>query len=176
MTNKRVQELFQKAIDICSNNGYKPNGLISYCFYSTDHTLFGRCIDYYNTRIHEHQSKIYINKDFAKKATENQVLEVLIHECLHSSVGCKEGHKGKWKEAAEKLNKLYNLKIDSTEDYVDNNGNDILDEKSIAKYVLQCTNCGFKCYYRTKCKTVKNYNNGNYHCPVCNRSQFKLIR
>ena len=176
MTNKKLQELFQKSIEICSENGYEPVKLVPYCFYSKDHNTYGKCYECYDNKGNICMTRIAINKELVKRGTEKQIFETLLHECVHSAVGYKEGHEGKWRRAIRKLNKLYNLKIKVSPIYRDDNGDKILDEFAIAKYCVICNKCYYSKYFFSECKTIEKYKNGDCRCPNCGNNHFAVMK
>ena len=167
MTNSEVQSIFQEAISMCEAVGYKPQKLYPVCKINSRKKAYGVCKEGRNSYTGEVVStEIGVSKYFVAKANKQQMLETLVHECLHSAVGAKCGHKGEWKTAAQKLNKLYGFDIECTSDYRDEQGNEILSNEQNCKYILKCPKCGKIFYYNRLCKAVKNPQ--NFVHPGCN--------
>lgn len=156
MTNSEVQSIFQEAISMCEAVGYKPKKLSPVCKINSRKKAYGVCKEGRNCYTGEVVStEISVSKYFVAKANKQQMLETLVHECLHSAVGAKCGHRGEWKLAANEMSIRYNLDIERTSDYRDEQGNEILANEQVAKYQLQCPKCGKIFYYNRLCKAVK---------------------
>lgn len=165
MTNSEVQSIFQEAISMCEAVGYKPQKLSPVCKINNRKRAYGVCKEGRNSYTGEVVStEIGVSKYFVAKANKQQMLETLVHECLHSAVGAKCGHKGEWKTAAQKLNKLYGFDIECTSDYRDEQGNEILSNEQNCKYILKCPKCGHEFYYNRLTKVVK-YPSLFHHTP-----------
>lgn len=167
MTNSEVQSIFQEAISMCEAVGYKPQKLYPVCKINSRKKAYGVCKeqrDRYTGAVVS--TEIGVSKYFVAKANKQQMLETLVHECLHSAVGGTCGHKGEWKLAANEMSIRYNLDIERTSDYRDEQGNKILANEQVAKYQLQCPKCGKIFYYNRLCKAVKNPQ--NFVHPGCN--------
>ena len=175
MTDSKVREIFNKAIQICEENGYKPVKLKPVCGYITRHNVYGICGERRYVSTGEVAStEIKINKVFVQNATEEQVLETLLHECLHSACGAKEKHGGKWKEAAKALNKRYGFNIETQSTFRDETGGTVATSKE-PKYVLQCKKCGYKYFFNRMCKTVENPSRYLCGCKDC-KGQIERIK
>ena len=172
MTNEKFQELLQKAIKICSDCGYDTKNIKTPC-YCTKKSCYGRCRWVYEGKDKPLGARIYVNKNLVENGTEKQVTEVLLHECLHGVFGQAENHGKEWTKAAKNINSIYGYNLNDRNDYFDKDGK-FIDPRIYAPYVIQCTKCGFKDYYYSKCKIVKNYDNGKYHCPDCGNNHFTL--
>lgn len=156
MTNSEVQSIFQEAISMCEAVGYKPQKLSPVCKINSRKKAYGVCKEGRNSYTGEVvYTEIGVSKYFVEKANKQQMLQTLVHECLHSAVGGTCGHKGEWKIAAQKLNRLYGFDIERTNSYQDEQGNNILANEQVAKYQLQCPKCGKIFYYNRLCKAVK---------------------
>lgn len=156
MTNNEVQAIFNEAISMCSAAGYKPQKLCPICKINSRKKAYAICKEGRNRWTGEVVStEIGVSKYFVAKANKQQMLETLVHECLHSAVGAKQGHKGQWKIAADKVSRLYGLDIERTSNYKDEQGNGILSNEQNAKYILKCPKCGKKFYFNRMSKTVK---------------------
>lgn len=164
MTDSKVQEIFNMAVQICEENGYKPIKLVPKCGYTTRQNVFGVCAErrYKGTK-EVIYTKISVNKKFAEKANEQQMLNTLLHECLHSACGADEHHGGKWALAAKTLNRRYGYQLSVTADYKDENGETISTKAD--KYIIQCKCCGHKYFYSRLTKAVKNPS--LYRCGHC---------
>ena len=86
--------------------------------------------------------------------------DTILHELLHSVKGCR-GHKGLWKELANKVNCMlpqYNIKRTNSSE-----------EKGIvrtSRYKLRCVKCGKEYHRERKCKLILHPE--KYRCGICN--------
>lgn len=159
MTNSEVQSIFNEAISMCSAAGYKPQKLSPVCKINSRKKAYGVCKELCKRLTGEVVStEIGVSKYFVAKANKQQMLQTLVHECLHSACGAKCGHRGEWKIAANKVNCLYGLDVERANDYRDEQGEKILSNEQNAKYELKCPKCGKIFYYNRLCKAVKNPN------------------
>lgn len=119
MTNYEVQKVFRKAIKMCDDAGFHSDSLYQYVEFNRRKTAYGLC----HTRREvtgEINSTISVSKYFVANCNEQQLLEVLCHECLHAYTPY-SGHKGEWLRAAHVMNKMYGLDIERCGDYRDEN-------------------------------------------------------
>ena len=165
MTDSKVQEIFNMAVQICEDNGYKPVKLIPKCGYTTRQNVYGVCLErrYRNTK-EVIYTQVKVNKKFAEKANEQQMLNTLLHECLHSAWGADEHHGGKWAIAAKTLNDKCGYQLSAKADFEDENGETISTKAD--KYIIQWKCCGNKWFYSRLSNSVKNPN--LYRCGICN--------
>lgn len=165
MTDSKVQEIFNMAVQICEDNGYKPVKLIPKCGYTTRQNVYGVCLERrYRNNKEVVYTQVKVNKKFAEKANEQQMLNTLLHECLHSACGADEHHGGKWAIAAKTLNDKCGYQLSAKADFKDENGKTISTKAD--KYIIQCKCCGNKWFYSRLSKSVKNPN--LYRCGICN--------
>ena len=100
LTNEQVQNTFRKAIAMCDESGFHSPILIQRVEYNRCKKSYGYC------KTHRDMfgaiSTIYVSKYYVEKCNEQQLLETLVHECLHSWAFCvgENGHKGKWLQAS----------------------------------------------------------------------------
>ena len=137
MTDSKVQEIFNMAVQICEDNGYKPVKLIPKCGYTTRQNVYGVCLERrYRNNKEVVYTQVKVNKKFAEKANERQMLNTLLHECLHSACGADEHHGGKWAIAAKTLNDKCGYQLSAKADFEDENGETI--NTKADKYIIQC--------------------------------------
>jgi len=113
-------------------------------------------------RLDDNNYLIKINECLVK---EDDILEVVIHELLHSYPEVyKDGHKGEWKVRANEIYKKYGIKVQRTNSF----------EKSIEKtkrkvsrkvYQFNCWECGRTWYYYRKPKWYNRID--ECKCPHC---------
>ena len=165
LTNEQVQNTFRKAIVMCDESGFHSPILIQRVEYNRCKKSYGYC------KTHRDMfgaiSTIYVSKYYVEKCNEQQLLETLVHECLHSWAFCvgENGHKGKWLQAANVMNKKYGMNISRCADYKDENGVSIFKDEKIAKYILKCPKCGKIYTQQRMSKCVKHPD--WFSCGVC---------
>ncbi len=90
--------------------------------------------------------------------------DTIIHELLHTVKGC-VGHKGKWKEYADKVNSHFpQYHIKRTTAY-EEKGLEQIDRKRTNRYCVKCTACGQEYFRETRSSIITNP--GRYRCGVC---------
>lgn len=122
---------------------------------------------------------IFLSQPYANISTHEEIMNTLVHECLHSLPNCMN-HKIQWKNAAQKIYLYNGMKIQrlaSTE------GNEIVsqyvaDRKQLkystphTYYEMHCNGCSSKMHtYERKTKTVEKImrlkENSGYFCCKC---------
>lgn len=88
---------------------------------------------------------------------DKKILEIIIHELLHTAPNC-HNHGMQWKKYAGIMNNVYGYNIKRTATY-DEIG---IDKNIEYRYAIQCEKCGNKIYRQKKSKLVKEYY--NYKC------------
>lgn len=166
MNDKQVQDIFRKAIAMCDESGFHSDILIQHVEYNRRKSAYGICKthrDCFST-----YSIVSVSKYYVEQCNEQQLLETLVHECLHSwayTVGGK-GHKGAWSKAANVMSKKYNMNITRCSNYTNEDGEQILTNNAkIAKYILKCPNCGKIYTQQRMSKCVKHPE--WFVCGVC---------
>ena len=159
MTNEQVQATYIKAVAMVKSEGFTPMGILnSTVEFNRSKKAYGYCKTRINNRTGELFSKIYISRYFAENAKEQDMLNTLCHEVLHSCM-VYDKHGKSWKKAADIMNRKYGLNIQRCNNYTDENGEVIFKNDSVAKYELKCPKCGKTFYYNRMCKAVKNPQN-----------------
>lgn len=174
LNDKQVQELFESAIALVEHDGYSvPDCLSRTVGYNRCKNSYGICkCKRRGTELIS--AEISVSKYFVQGANEAQMFETLVHEVLHAyafTVG-EYGHRGAWKQAAERISSLHNgLIVRRCANLTDENGNSILEtyapkRKTHKTYVISCPDCNAKWVYHRSCKVVEH---AKYlHCPRCN--------
>ena len=119
-------------------------------------TVRGRCKVNKNEDVN---AKITLSKHIIYKGNEDEILNVMAHEVLHSILPFDEGHKGEFKYAMNFLNKELQLHMDVKKQIQSY-------EREGAKYEAFCPHC--------HCVLAKYYRAGNvvkhpnwYVCKTC---------
>ena len=109
------------------------------------------------------------NRLLTDEVNEVALKNTIIHEILHTVEGTK-GHKGLWKELAEKVNKElgYNIKRTTSSE---EKGLSAPIEKINFPYIISCPHCGWKEGYQRNTKVIQFTE--KYRCGKC---KTKLIR
>lgn len=95
----------------------------------------------------------------------------VFHELLHSAPGT-SGHKGKWKQYAEALNRITGLNIKRTTS-AEEKGISIDEEHNMAvKFMCECQTCGLQMIRYRDCKFARTSH--RYRCGHCG-GKFKQI-
>jgi uncharacterized protein YjaZ len=115
-----------------------------------------------------------------KRNDVNSVMNTVYHECLHCCDECwKDGHKGKWLEYAEKVNRAFKVNISRCSYFSERLNEEVLKEKKereekAAKernaYIFhwRCEDCG-STNFRIRKKAPKWYMHiDRCRCSVCN--------
>lgn len=90
--------------------------------------------------------------------------DTILHELLHTVKGC-NGHKGKWKELAAKVNKqLTQYTIKRTTSY-NEKGIERTPVMRINKYAVRCLKCGKEYQREKKSKVIQHPE--KYRCRIC---------
>lgn len=100
----------------------------------------------------------------AENISDDGAINTIIHELLHTCKGG-HGHKGEWKNLADKVNRAYNYNIKRCSSDNEKGVEPIENVSKEIKYQFKCKECG-KIYNRVKAsKFTKNWK--NYRCSVC---------
>lgn len=94
-------------------------------------TRFGCCVR------REGRYTIELSAQLAEQGSEAAVLQVLVHEVLHTCYGC-ANHGERWKGYARRMNEAYGYCIRRTDNY---DGLGLADQRPVRYYVV-CTQCG----------------------------------
>ena len=97
MTNEQIQKVFHKAVAMCDESGFHADSLVQTVGYHRKKNAFATC--YTRRNMSGDYSNIKVSKYYAEKASEQQMLNTLVHEVLHACFP-RENHGGKWAKAA----------------------------------------------------------------------------
>ena len=157
----------QKLYDVCLNElkaiNIEPGEVSSVTkFKRKSKSAWGRC-KYVRS---QDRYEITINPlILADDVPEKETKTVIIHEILHACTKC-EGHKGKWKQLAEKVSSK--LGYDVTRTTSSERLNIVPEEKFNYKYTIKCTKCGATWNVSKRTKCVQNPK--RYLCGQCRGS------
>lgn len=153
--NSNIQK-FEKII----NKGYE---LVNNIWEIEHLCIFKKCSGKSNNgkcrKLDLNRYEISINENLVN---EEDVLEVVVHELLHSYPDVfSQGHKGEWKIRASKIYKEYGIKVQRTNSFLK-----IIPENKVRKeYYFECFNCNRTWTYHKHPKWYKDIE--NVKCPHC---------
>ena len=122
--------------------------------------IWGRC-----KRNPNKSYDIEINIRLLAEANDDAIIEIMLHEVLHTCPDCLN-HGPLWKQYAKEVNKAYGINISRT------SSAEALGVERKYKYHLQCENCGGDIYRQNKSDMVKYPN--FYHCAKCGGNLKKI--
>ena len=155
MTDRSQAELnimLANAIEQVKSAGFKVGQTDPNVYLTRATTQYGRC-----TKLPNGSFKISLSK-FFKDNPEQEVIETLVHEVLHTLEGC-QNHGVDWKASAFVMNQRFGYNITTT------SSTPMARESEIAyKYVIKCTNCGSIIKRQKKSKLVTHTNEFKCKC------------
>lgn len=131
---KNLNELFEQAMSIVEGCGIKTGDIVEVTINTRATRRWGQC--------RKTGDKYYINissRILADDTDPHAVIELLIHEILHTCRGCMT-HKNEWKRLANLVTKTTGFKITRTTSA--EHFGIILDDNRKSKYVFVCQKCG----------------------------------
>lgn len=87
---------------------------------------------------------IELSARLAEQGSEDAVLQVLVHEVLHTCYGC-SNHGARWKGYAQRMNDAYGYHVRRTDNYSELG----LEDDRPVRYYVVCERCG-RCIPRMK--------------------------
>lgn len=151
-----LDNLLAKAIEEVKEQGIKPGNIDPTLYVSNAAKEFGRC-----TR-NATNFEIRISK-YIMNNTEEDLMQTLVHEVLHSVAGCMN-HGAQWKKVADIMNKAKGYDISRLTSISAAN---LTSEHQavLTKYVVVCVDCRNELYRQRKSKLI-NYPE-LYTCGAC---------
>ena len=98
------------------------------------------------------------------RISEKACRETIVHEILHSCKEC-NGHRGKWKEYAARMNALYGYNIKRITSGEEKGVENYKAKPLPVKYTFVCRHCGRRVRRKKACKFTRYYR--NYTCGYC---------
>lgn len=126
--------------------------------------------DWCMTHRDNHNATIAISK-YRIADGEEAVTETILHELCHAIAPHCEKHGSTWQRIADKVGKLYNVKITRC------NPHTVKVKEMASKYKVKCDGCGHVWYYRRRTKLIKAIEEDHgkgYRCS-CGHNHFSLI-
>lgn len=160
---KDLNSLFDQCMKIVLDCGIYPEPIRNIEVNDRAKGRFGQCQYRYDWSTDTFYCNINVSSEILKdEADINVTKSVIIHEILHAA-NRGEGHKGKWKKDAEKINRTYpEIKISRCDSY-ENLG--IERPVRSFKYQVVCTKCGCEFGRDRMSKLIKHPE--DYRCGAC---------
>ncbi len=158
---QRLKRSLHECEMICRHAGIKTGKITDIRVNPLLRSAWGRCITDRITGTH----KIEINEVLLDDSVPDLSLKrTIIHELCHS-VKDGHGHKKGWREAADRLEKVYGLQLSPS-----NSAEDLLVPSSLThvpavRYVFRCADCGLVIERSRRSKFVDNPE--KYRCGNC---------
>lgn len=140
-----------------------------------------QCTFHFNTsygRYYPKDNVITVSYEYFQKCKNkndlNDIYNIIIHEMLHAiaeSQNPNSGHRGLWKELAQKVSKNTKYSISRLYNF------DLMNEEKY-KYIIQCQSCGQYYGFKRRTSFVQEVEMGFlFHtCGNCGNNEFKIIK
>lgn len=157
---KDYMAMFNEALEVVHGLGIETGNIVDVRLNYRAKNRFGQCRrnNVYNTYELNFNHLI-----FADEADDDAVMNVLIHEILHTCKDCMT-HKGEWKRLANLVNENTKYNITRTNSY-ENFGIEKPKKEKKHNYVFVCEKCGHVFIRERASKFTRNYH--NYRCGGC---------
>lgn len=157
---KNYMKMFREAMDVVHGLGIETGTIVDVNLNHRAKNRFGQCRrnNLYNT--YELNFNYLI---FADEANDDAIMNVLIHEILHTCDGGMT-HKGEWKRLANIVNVNTKYNITRCTSYESLGIENPIKEKK-HNYVFVCEDCGQVFIRERASKFTRNYH--NYRCGKC---------
>ena len=163
---KNLQACYEECVKELSTIGITCGNILKVIPNTRSKNRWGLCKHEPNGHIIEISYRL-LQDEVSEYALKN----TLIHELLHTVEGtC--GHKGLWKELANKVNKYYpqyNIKRTTSEE---EKGIEPVTKKQEAKYIISCPKCGWEEPYFRYTKVVEHTD--RYRCTKCKNALVRV--
>lgn len=164
MTNVSLASYANKAMSMLDECQIEYDRKATYHFETTKQDYWGLCCKNGNSFNIKVNDRVLRSND-----VESVILNVLLHEYLHTVRGC-FNHGKLWKHYANLIRTRFGIdikRIASSEEY----GVEI--DYTEYKYKLVCNHCGETSYYKRACTSISNPN-GVLACNKCLHSDFTV--
>jgi predicted metal-dependent hydrolase len=131
--------------------------------------FWGRCNTRTNPKTKESYSYIEVAYNLLY-ASDEEIMNTIIHEILHSCEGC-QNHGDIWKKYANIMNKKYGYNVKRATSSEEKGLTELTYQN--AKYLLQCDKCGTIIYKSKMCRIVAH---PEYFCCSKCKGHFKRIK
>ena len=159
--NERLERSLRECEMICDHAGIKTGKITGIRVNPLLRSAWGRCITDRINGTH----RIEINEALLDDAVPDLSLKrTIIHERCHT-VKDGHGHKKGWREAADRLKKVYGLQLSPANSAEDLSVPRKLSQDPVIRYVFRCTDCGQIIQRSRRSKFVENPE--RYRCGNC---------
>ncbi len=159
--NERLKRSLHECEMICKHAGIKTGKISEIKVNPLLKSAWGRCITDINAGTH----KIEINEALLDDSVPDLSLKrTIIHELCHT-VKDGHGHKKGWREAAERLKKVYGLQLSPANSAEDLSIPEALIQEPTIRYVFRCADCGLVIERSRRSNFVKDPE--GYRCGNC---------
>ncbi len=157
---KDYMAMFNDAMDVVHGLGIETGEIIEVKLNYRAKNRLGRCTR--NNIFYTYELE-FNHLIFSDETNEDEVMNVLIHEILHTCRDCMT-HKGEWKRLANVVNANTKYNITRCANY-ENLGIESPKEERKHNYVFVCEDCGQVIVRERASKFTKNYH--AYRCGKC---------
>ena len=159
--NERLERSLHECEMICDHAGIKTGKITEIRVNPLLRSAWGRCITDRITGTH----RIEINEALLDDAVPDLSLKrTIIHELCHT-VKDGHGHKKGWREAADRLKKVYGLQLSPANSAEDLSVPKSLSQEPVIRYMFRCTDCGLILQRSRRSKLVENPE--RFRCGKC---------
>ena len=163
---KNYMRMFANALNVVHGLGIETGHIVNVSLNYRAKNRFGQCR---RNNVSNTYSLNFNYLIFDDKADEDAVMNVLIHEILHTCEDCMT-HKGEWKRLANIVNANTKYNITRCTNYASLGIENPKREKK-HNYVFVCEDCGQVIVRERASKFTKNYH--DYRCGKCG-GEFKF--
>lgn len=159
---------FDKLIKTClkevKDAGITPGNIVEWTINYRSKQRWGQCTKKPNGDFTIQIAARLLEDDrISEKACKNTIVHEILHACPDGT-----GHKGKWREYAEIMNKKYDYNIKRTTSGSEKGVEDYKSCKTLrTKYIFRCRYCGYTIGKKKMCKFTHYYK--NYRCMMCDK-------
>lgn len=157
---KDYMAMFNEAMNVVEGLGIETGNIVDVKLNYRAKNRFGQCRRNNVLNTYELNFNYLI---FDDNANDDAIMNVLIHEILHTCKDCMT-HKGEWKRLANIVNANTKYNITRTNSY-ENFGIEKPNKEKKHNYVFVCENCGQTFIRERASKFTKNYH--AYRCGKC---------
>ena len=157
---KDYMAMFNEAMEVVHGLGIETGNIVDVKLNYRAKNRFGQCRR--NNVLNTYELN-FNHLIFADEADDDAIMNVLIHEILHTCKDCMT-HKGEWKILASIVNAHTKYNITRTNSY-ENFGIEKPKREKKHNYVFVCEGCGQVIVRERASKFTKNYH--NYRCGKC---------
>ena len=161
---KELQEICLKEV---RDAGIVPGNIVKWSVNRRAKSRWGQCSKMRNGECEIQISARLLEDD---RISEQACKDTMIHEILHTCKGC-SGHTGKWKEYAERMNRLYGYHIKRVTTGEEKGVENYERKGKPVKYIFQCAGCGQIVKRKRACDFTKHYR--QYICGICGKKAFR---